>query len=219
MLDSGFYVYYGATSLRISDMLQKRIADTIRAVRTNRGLTLAQMSESSGLSKALLSRIENAQVSPPIATLAKISHALDVPISIYFEQDEPEEKTYAVIRKNARKPVIRKGTKIGFTYYSLTGKTSHHLMEAFVVNFPVITEQPSALFDHPGHEFLFVLKGKMELVYGKERIKLDTGDAIHFDPSTPHRGQNIGKKECECLVIVIGDEHSRSGRRRIHPSK
>jgi transcriptional regulator with XRE-family HTH domain len=185
-------------------MLQKRIADTIRAVRTSRGLTLAQMSEATGLSKALLSRIENAQVSPPIATLAKISHALDVPISIYFEQDEPEEKTYSVIRRNARKQVIRKGTKIGFTYYSLTGTKSHHLMEAFVVRYPVIAKEPSVLFDHPGDEFLFVLKGRMELVYGKERIRLDTGDAIHFDPATPHRGQNVGKQESECLVIVIG---------------
>jgi len=168
------------------------------------------MSEATGLSKALLSRIENAQVSPPIATLAKISHALDVPISIYFEQNEPDEKTYSVIRKNARKQVTRKGTKIGFTYYSLTGPRASHLMEAFVVSFPVIAREPTALFDHPGHEFLFVLKGKMELVYGEERVRLDTGDAIHFDPSTPHRGQNIGKQECECLVIVIGEEHLRN---------
>jgi transcriptional regulator with XRE-family HTH domain len=188
-------------------MLQKRIADRIRAVRTTRGLTLAQMSEATGLSKGLLSRIENAQVSPPIATLAKISRALDVPISIYFEEEEPDDKTYSVIRKNARKQVIRKGTKIGFTYYSLTGAKSHHLMEAFVVRYPVIAKEPSVLFDHPGDEFLFVLKGRMELVYGKERIRLDPGDAIHFDPSTPHRGQNIGKQECECLVIVIGEEH------------
>jgi len=196
-------------------MLQKRIADTIRSVRTNRGLTLAQMSEATGLSKALLSRIENAQVSPPIATLAKISHALDVPISIYFEQEEPDEKTYSVIRRNARKQVTRKGTKIGFTYYSLTGSKSHHLMEAFVVRYPVILEEPAVLFDHPGHEFLFVLKGEMDLVYGKEKIRLHGGDAIHFDPSTPHRGQNAGKKECECLVIVIGEEHLRRRAGRI----
>jgi transcriptional regulator with XRE-family HTH domain len=139
-------------------MLQKRIADRIRAVRTTRGLTLAQMSQATGLSKGLLSRVENAQVSPPIATLARISHALDVPISIYFEEEEPDKKTYSVIRKNARKQVIRKGTKIGFTYYSLTGTKSHHLMEAFVVRYPVIAKEPSVLFDHPGDEFLFVLK-------------------------------------------------------------
>jgi quercetin dioxygenase-like cupin family protein len=46
----------------------------------------------------------------------------------------------------------------------------------------------------------------MDLVYGKEKIRLKAGDAIHFDPSTPHRGQNVGKEESECLVIVIDED-------------
>jgi transcriptional regulator with XRE-family HTH domain len=65
------------------------------------------VSDATGLPKGLLSRIENAQVSPPIATLAKISRALEVPISMYFEEEEPDKKTYSVIRKNSRKQVIR----------------------------------------------------------------------------------------------------------------
>jgi len=178
-------------------MLQKRIADKIRQVRTGRGLTLAQLGEMAGLSKALLSRIENNQVSPPIATLAKISRALEVPISIFFGEDKADEKSYSVIRK---------GTRIGFTYYSLTDRGSQHLVEPFVIRFPVIEKEPTALFDHPGEEFLFVLKGRMELVYGRERIRLHPGDAAHFDPSIPHRGQSIGKQESECLVVVVGKE-------------
>ncbi len=51
-----------------------------------------------------------------------------------------------------------------------------------------------------------VLKGEIDLVYGKEKIRLKTGDAIHFDPSTPHRGQNAGKEESESLVIVIDED-------------
>lgn len=200
-------------------MLEKKIADRIRAVRTIKGLTLAQVSDSTGLSKGLFSRIENAQVSPPIATLAKISRALDVPISIYFEQDETDDKPYSVIRKNSRKQVIRKGTRLGFTYYSLTGTKSHHIMEAFVVQYPVIATEPSVLFDHPADEFVFVLKGKMEPVYAKERIRLGVGDAIHFGPSIPHRGQNIGKRESECLVIVIGEKQLKHRGTRIKNQK
>lgn len=47
----------------------------------------------------------------------------------------------------------------------------------------------------------------MELVYGKKKIRLDAGDAIHFDPSEPHRTRCVGKKDGECLVIVIEKEH------------
>jgi transcriptional regulator with XRE-family HTH domain len=183
-------------------MLEKKIADKIRWIRKTRGLTLAQLGKETGLSKALLSRIENSRVSPPIATLAKISQGLDVPISIFFTEKE-DHKPYAVTRKAERKQVVRQGTKIGFTYYLLTSLSNPHSIEPFIVKFPVISKEPAVLFDHPGEEFLFVLKGKMELIHGKERIPLARGDAIHFDPSIPHRGQNTGKEESECLVVVV----------------
>ena len=184
-------------------MLEKKISDKIRQIRKNKGITLAQLGEQTSLSKGLLSRIENCQVSPPIATLSKIARGLEVPINVFFEEDDSDQKGYTVTRKNKRRQVIRKGTKIGFTYYSLTGRKSPHILEPFVVRYPVIKKEPTVLFDHPGEEFLFVLKGDMELVYGKEKIKLGLGDAIHFDPSTPHRGQNAGKEESECMVIVV----------------
>ena len=191
-------------------MLEKKIADKIHEIRKNKGLTLAQLGDSTGLSKGLLSRIENNQVSPPIATLSKIARGLEVPIGIFFEEDEKNYGGYSVTYKNERKQVIRRGTKTGFTYYSLTGLKTRHLIEPFVVRYPVVEKEPTKLFDHPGEEFLMVLKGKMDLVYGKERISLKAGDAIHFDPATPHRGQNAGEEESECLVIVIDEDALRT---------
>jgi mannose-6-phosphate isomerase-like protein (cupin superfamily) len=193
-------------------MLEKKIADKIHEIRKNKGLTLAQLGDATDLSKGLLSRIENSQVSPPIATLSKIARGLEVPIGIFFEEDESEWEGYAITYRNERKHVIRRGTKIGFTYYSLTSLKSKHLIEPFIVRYPVIEKEPNKLFDHFGEEFLLVLKGEMDFVYGKEKIRLKAGDAIHFDPSTPHRGQNAGKEESECLVIVI-DEDTLQGKR------
>jgi len=187
-------------------MLEKKIADKIYEIRKNKGLTLAQLGDATGLSKGLLSRIENNQVSPPIATLSKIARGLEVPIGIFFEEDETDHKGYTVTYKNERKQVIRRGTKIGFIYYSLSSLKARHLIEPFIIRYPVIGKEPIKVFDHFGEEFLFVLKGKMDLVYGKEKIRLKAGDAIHFDPSTPHRGQNAGKEESECLVIVIDED-------------
>ncbi len=187
-------------------MLEKKIADKIHEIRKNKGLTLAQLGDETGFSKGLLSRIENNQVSPPIATLSKIARGLEVPIGIFFEEDETDHKGYTVTYKNERKQVIRRGTKIGFIYYSLSSLKTRHLIEPFIIRYPVIGKEPIKLFDHFGEEFLFVLKGKMDLVYGKEKIRLKAGDAIHFDPSTPHRGQNVGKEESECLVIVIDED-------------
>jgi len=187
-------------------MLEKKIADKIRKFRKNKGYTLEQLGKLTDLSKGLLSRVENTQVSPPIATLSRIARGLGVPISIFFDDDETDQKGYAVTYKNDRKQVIRRGTKTGFTYYSLTSLKPRHLIEPFIVRHPVIEKEPTKLFDHPGEEFLLVLKGEIDLVYGKEKIRLKAGDAIHFDPSTPHRGQNAGQEESECLVIVIDED-------------
>lgn len=188
-------------------MLEKKIADKIRQIRKSKGLTLAQFGEIVGLSKGLLSRIENNQVSPPIGTLSKISQGLEVPIATFFEEEEEEQKRYTVTKKHERKQVVRHGTKIGFTYYSLKHMKPPYAMQAFIMKTPPHKKQPKLLFDHLGEELVFVLQGEMEFVYGKEKLRLNAGDAIHFDPSEPHRAQCVGKKDGECLVIVIGKEH------------
>jgi len=187
-------------------MLEKKIADRIHQIRKSKELTLSQLGDRLGLSKGLLSRIENNQVAPPIGTLAKIAQGLGVPISIFFEEDERDHKGYAITPKNNRKQVVRRGTKIGFTYYSLNSIKSRHVMEAFIVKYPIVPKEPSILFDYPGEKLLFVLKGEIELVYGKDKIRLKPGDAVHFDPSTPHRGQNVGNEESECLVVIVNKE-------------
>jgi len=131
-------------------MLEKKISDKIQQTRKNKGLTLAQLSEEVGFSKGLLSRIENNQVSPPIATLSKIARGLEVPISIFFEEDESVQEGYAVTHSNDQKQVVRRGTKIGFTYFSLMGLNSQHLIEPFIVKYPVIAKEPKVLFAIPG---------------------------------------------------------------------
>ena len=134
---------------------------------------------------------------------SKIKEGLDT-LSLKWNSEEAEK--YSVTRKEERKLVIRPGTRIGFTYLSLSCYKAHHLIEPFIVKYPVIKREPSTLFDHPGEEFLLVLEGKIDFVYGKEKIRLRAGDAIHFDPSVPHRGQNATSQESECLVIVINEE-------------
>ena len=188
-------------------MLEKMIADKIRQIRKSKGLTLAQFGEIVGLSKGLLSRIENNQVSPPIGTLSKISQGLEVPIAIFFENVEEDNKRYTVTKVNERRQVVRYGTKIGFTYYSIKSMKRPCAMQAFIMQTPPYKKQPKLLFDHPGEELVFVLKGEMEFVYGKEKIKLNAGDAIHFDPSEPHRAQCVGKEDGECLVVVVGERN------------
>lgn len=188
-------------------MLEKQIADKIKALRTNKGYTLKRLGELTGLSKGLLSRIENYQVSPPIGTLSKISHGLEVPIGIFFETDESHDhEKYAVTKKEERKQVNKKEASAELNYYSLSGLQKKKIIEPFIVKYPVVTKATGKLYEHPGEEFLFVLKGKIDFIYGKETIRLESGDTIHFDPSIPHQVRNAGNSKSECLVIITDEE-------------
>ena len=186
-------------------MIEKKIADKIKLIRKSKGMTLAQLGDETHLSKGLLSRVENNLVSPPIATLSKIAQGLEVPIGIFFEDVDTDQSKFAVTHKDDRCQVVRAGRKMGFVYYSLTQLKSRHIINPFIVKYPIIKKEPDFFYDHPGEEFFMVLKGEVMFIYGKEKIHLKEGDTIHFDPSIPHRGQNIGDAESECLVIVVGE--------------
>lgn len=187
-------------------MLEKQIADKIKKIRNDKGYTLDQLGKRTNLSKGLLSRIENYQVSPPIATLSKISHGLEVPIAIFFDEGKKkDEETYAVTLKNKRKQVNKREATAELNYYSLSSLRSNKLIEPFIVKYPVINKTPTKLYEHPGEEFIFVIKGKIEFIYGKKIIRLDQGDAIHFDPAIPHRMRNAVNTQSECLVIITDE--------------
>lgn len=187
-------------------MIEKQIADGMRKIRKSKGLTLKQLGQKIGISPGMLSRLENNQSSPPIATLAKIAQGLEVPISIFFEVNgETTDQKYIVTRNDQRRQVVRRG-RIGFIYYAFNTAKDLHLIEAFIMEHPPIKKKIKVLFDHPGEELILVLRGSIELIYGHETIRLAVGDAIHFDPSIPHRAQNVGKDAAECLVVIAGQK-------------
>lgn len=183
------------------------MAEKIRSIRKAKGLTLAQLGEKVNLSSGLLSRIENNQSSPPIATLAKIAQGLEVPIGYFFKEEKADPEAITITRPKERQNVVGNGNDIGFTYHALGSIDIPHRLEAFVMRHPPgeSAKKGGGYFEHSGEEFLFVLKGEMALDYGSGSHNISEGDAVHFDPSVSHRARNVGGQESECLVILVGD--------------
>jgi transcriptional regulator with XRE-family HTH domain len=199
-------------------MIEQQIARRMREIRKSKGLTLERLGEIAGISRAMLSRLENNQCSPPIATLSKIAQALDVPIGVFFEEEPSQaEQRVAVTRRDQRLQAVRPGAQIGFTYWTFNKAKDLHLIEAFVIRHPPVKKIPKMLFDHPGEEFLMVLSGTVDFVIGRDTIHLEVGDAVHFDPSVPHRVQNRGEGEAECLVVVAGERSYAHPARPVSP--
>ena len=181
------------------------IGKKIRAIRQAKGLTLEDVSKRTGLSKALISRVENEQVSPPIATLLRIASALKVEISHFFSDKTAPHKVTVVRHhevSSSRDSMMIVGKDAGYTYELLAFKKDDKHMEPFIVRFDLREREEVALQQHKGEEFLHLLEGKLEFFTRDEVILLEQGDSIYFDSSIPHGYRGIGKKSPKALVVV-----------------
>jgi len=184
--------------------MEYNIGSKIKKLRKARKLTLQDVARETGFSPALISQIENNNVSPPIATLSKIARFFDVKMGLFFEEDEQELK-FEVVRKGERRVVSRvisaKGTGHGYTYEALSYRKRNKKMEPFMLSISERAKEET-LYNHEGEEFLLILKGRAEVILEDERLILEEGDAVYFDSSLRHRLLACGDAEVQVLAVV-----------------
>lgn len=186
-------------------MPEYNIGAKIKELRRAKKLTLQDVANETGFSTALISQIENNNVSPPIATLSKIAHFFDVKIGHFFTENE-EECPYEVIRSNERtiipKVVSQDGTNHGYFYESLSVRKKNTKMDPFLLTLNEKVTNTDT-YSHKGEEFLFVMKGTAELLLDDKRILLNEGDSVYFDSNLKHRLLSAGCDEVKVMVVVM----------------
>jgi len=191
------------------ELKELNLGQKIKTLRQRKGVSLQQMAEKSSLSVPLLSQIESEVVAPPVATLLKISRALNVNIG-YFFQEEESGKRAVVVRKNERKQIFRRihedPSKVGYYYESLAYPKADKHMEPFQVQFELKKKEDLIFFNHKGEEFVFVLEGQLECNYEDETFLLDPGDSLYFDSSFPHAFRAVGKKNALAIDVIYAEE-------------
>ncbi len=181
------------------------IGRKIRELRKGKALTLQDLSTATGLSKPLLSQIENEIVVPPISTLLKISRALEKDIAFFF-QEPANDRRVVVVRtfERERLDTRRLGrTEGGYSYESLAYKKSKKSMEPFLVEFERKDEKNMAFYSHDGEEFLFVLEGRVEFRTRDEVHELKEGDSLYFDADLPHAYRAVGRRNAKAIAVVF----------------
>ena len=181
------------------------IGAKIKELRRAKKLTLQDVANETGFSTALISQIENNNVSPPIATLSKIAHFFDVKIGHFFSENESECR-FEVLRGNERsvipKVVSQDGTNHGYFYESLSVRKKNKKMDPFLLTLNEKVTNTDT-YSHNGEEFLFVMKGTAELLLDDQRIVLNGGDSVYFDANLKHRLLSSGGDEVKVLVVVM----------------
>ncbi len=179
------------------------VGERVRAVREQRGLSLRDIVQRTGLEETTLASIEAGKIAPPLGTIIRLAKALEMKMG-YFISGE-ENRPFTIVRRNDRRVVSRhdstKGEQYGYEFESLAPHKRDRHMEPFLVTLdPAETEEERST--HDGQEFIFVLQGQMEVRLGDEVHVLDPGDAIYYDSTVPHLVKCRGE-ESTCILAVL----------------
>src|SRR6266568_583410 len=170
--------------------LEEVIAAQVRSLRQAAGLSVAAMAAKVGISKAMLSKIENAQTSCSLSTLARLATGLDVPVTALFRgADTAREAVYTPAGKGSE--IVGRGTRVGH-HYELLGalRGQHKRMEPVPVTLTNSSEV-FPLFQHAGTELLYMLEGVMVYGHGEAAYTMRPGDALQLDGEGAHGPQEL----------------------------
>jgi transcriptional regulator with XRE-family HTH domain len=183
--------------------LEESVGAAIRELRQRDGLTIAVLAEQAGVSRGMLSKIENGQTSAGMETLARIARALGVSMSMLFSKYDATAASAQHIKKGAGMEVVRRGTKSGHTYHLLAyDQGPVKQFEPFLISIDDDSQRyPS--FEHPGTEFLYMLSGRIEYRCGQDTYVLEPGDALTFPGEIPHGPERLLKCPIKFLSVII----------------
>jgi len=197
----------------LEDAITQAIGDRLREERRRLGLTLQDVADRAGLSLGMISKIENAQTSPSLRTLARLSQALEIPVTTFFRGFE-EERDASYVRAGEGIELVRQGTRHGHRYELLAAaKGAQRRIQPFLVT---LTEQRETfpLFQHDGVEFLYCLEGSFVYRFGRHTYDLDPGDSLMFDGHVPHGPEHLAVLPARFLSITVElDAEERPGER------
>ena len=182
----------------------------IRQARRKRELTLSDIARHAGISKGLLSKIENFRTLPSLPVLSAIARSLNLKLGNLMEGIGVEAKTAGQFVGVAGRLPFKREKARGFHYAALIACVLGNIGFESVV----LTLKPGAKrkpVSTDGHEFIFMLKGEIMFRVGSEAIKLSAGDAFYFDGHLPHTPQNLTKSTAELLVIYLLKQHNTEG--------
>ncbi len=184
---------------------QYKIGPKVKALRLKKKLGLVQLGEHSGLSPAMLSKIERGQLYPTLPTLLRVALVFGVGLEHFFTEQN-DRPIISVVRKKDR---LRLPDRPGhappsYVFESLDFPVTDRRMDGYYAEFPSQSE-PSEPHQHEGAELIYVLRGGLVVNVDGEDMSLQEGDAMYFDSGAPHSYRREGRSAASAIVVVSPD--------------
>ena len=178
------------------------LGEKLRTLRLRKSMGLVELGKHTGLSAAMLSKLERGKLFPTLPTLLRIALVFGVGLE-YFFTDERKRHVVAIARKKERLrfPDSPGGGNIAYNFESLDFKATDRKLNAFYAEFEHVSEKAKP-HQHPGVELLYLISGKLELTIGSETFTLETGDAVYFDSGVRHSYHRASKGPCAGVIVT-----------------
>lgn len=186
-----------------SGLKKYAIGTKLRRLRLRKSMGLLELSKHTGLSPALLSKLERDLMHPTLPTLLRIAMVFSVGLE-YFFNPEPRP-VFEVVRKaeRLRFPEVPDLPHVSYHFESLDFPVPNRVLNSYFAEFDPLAADHCRFHEHPGIEFIYVLTGTLELTTGDERHELFEGDAVYFDCTMPHAYRRAGEERTTALVVTL----------------
>lgn len=179
-----------------------QITTKLKDIRKEKNITLQELAESAGVTKGMLSQVENNRTIPSLTVFLNIIKSLRIDINDFFTDFNTVHNSKVIFKKKAQYQPFEKENTVGFHYHRIMSST----IDEYHVDFVLLTLMPDAYrasVQTDAFEFKYILKGKVEYTIGSEVFIMEPGDSIYFDATEPHNPKNIGEGEAQLLVLYI----------------
>lgn len=193
-----------AAGVAIEELVRpQEIAEKLRSLRLHKSMGLAQLAEHTGLSAAMLSRLENGRLVPTLPTLARIAMVFNVGLD-YFFTDPHKRYMVAISRRGERRqfPADLRQSEVAYHFESLDYRAHERKMSGYLAHFHALPAGKAPTHSHVGVELLYLIEGELEIAIGTDVFQLGPGDAIHFDAVQKHAYRSLTAGPCTAVVAI-----------------
>jgi transcriptional regulator with XRE-family HTH domain len=179
------------------------IGAKIRTLRLKKKIGLVELGKHTGLSPALLSKVERGRMFPTLPTLLRIALVFGVGLEFFFAGAR-EKPLLAIVRKQARVQLPeRPGARdAAYRFEALDYLATERRFNCYYAEFFPIPAEKLRPHDHPGVEFIYAIQGELSVHINGDVHALDAGDAMYFDSTVPHAYRRSGGRSCTAFVVT-----------------
>ena len=185
-------------------MSSEKISQRIMSFMEKREIGIDRLAEATGLEKEFIETMLKENIYPPLGPLIKIARTLGVRLGTFLD-DQKTNDPY-IVRQAERQSkfsvLAEKNKPASLNFFSLgMGKTDRH-MEPFFIDILPESASRKTLSSHEGEEWIAVLKGSVEVIYGKETYILGEGDSVYYNSVVPHYVSSRGGEKAQIHAVI-----------------